>query len=105
MIATGSTLAHAIDTCRKGGARQTFAAATHGLFLDGADAVVARDDRDGVIIGDTVPPFRLKAEAARRKLTIIDTTALVSAEILRSQGRIGPEAAGASLAAAHPARS
>lgn len=95
MIATGSTLAHAIDACRKGGARQIFAVATHALFLNGAEAVVARDDLDGVIIGDTVPPFRLKAEAARRKLTIIDTTALVSAEILRLQGRTGREAAGA----------
>jgi ribose-phosphate pyrophosphokinase len=90
MIATGSTLAHAIDACRKGGARQVFAAVTHGLFLEGAEAVVTRPDLDGIVIADTVPPFRLESDEARRKLTVIDTTALVAEEILRSHYR-GPE--------------
>ena len=84
MIATGATLAHAIDACRKGGARQVFAAVTHGLFLKGADAVVACADLDGIVIADTIPPFRVTSQEARRKLTIIDTTALVADDILRS---------------------
>jgi len=50
MIATGSTLAHAINACRKGGVRQVFAAVTHWLFLAGAEAVVARPDLDGIAV-------------------------------------------------------
>jgi ribose-phosphate pyrophosphokinase len=84
MIATGSTLAHAIDVCRRSGARQVFAAVTHGLLLPGSEAVVARRDLDGIAVADTVPPFRIEAESTRRKLTTIDTTALVAEEILRS---------------------
>jgi ribose-phosphate pyrophosphokinase len=92
VIATGSTLAHAIDACRSGCARRIFAAVTHGLFVEDAEAVVVRGDLDGLVIADTVPPFRLASEEARRKLTVVDTTALVVEEILRSHHLLEPPA-------------
>ena len=36
MIGTGEMLSHAVAACRKGGARNVFAAATHGLFRLGS---------------------------------------------------------------------
>jgi hypothetical protein len=52
----------------------------------------SRGDLDGLVIADTVPPFRLASEEARRKLTVVDTTALVVEEILRSHHLLEPAA-------------
>ena len=79
MISSGSTLLRAATACRKAGARQVFAAATHGLFIGGSDALFG-DALDGVVIGDTVPPFRL-SEANRNRLAVIDTSAVLAAAV------------------------
>ena len=76
MIGTGETLSLAVAACRKGGARKVFAAPTHGLFLAGSEAVVANPDLDGIVVADTVPPFRLCSAVARQKLTEVDSTGL-----------------------------
>jgi ribose-phosphate pyrophosphokinase len=86
VVGTGETLAHAVAACRRGGARQIFAAATHGLFLSGAEAVVGDPNLDGVVVADTAPPFRVCSETARRKLTVVDSTALVAEVIGRLTG-------------------
>jgi ribose-phosphate pyrophosphokinase len=88
LIGTGSTLLRAVRACRKGGATRVFAAATHGLFFTGAEGVVADRALDGIVVMDTVPPFRLDADLARRKLVVLDSTPLV-AEALRRDPSAG----------------
>ena len=86
MIGTGETLSHAVAACRKGGARKVFAAATHGLFLAGAEALLVDPNLDGVVVADTVPPFRLCSAAGRQKLTVMDSTGLAAEAIDRFKG-------------------
>jgi len=83
MIATGSTMLRAAKACRRGGAKRVFAAATHGLFLPGSQDLVASDALDGLVVTDTVPPFRLDLELATRKLTVLDSAALLASAVAR----------------------
>jgi ribose-phosphate pyrophosphokinase len=78
MIATGSTMLRAAKACRRGGAKRIFAAATHGLFLPGSQDLVASDTLDGVVVADTVSPFPLDPQLAARKVTVLDSTALLA---------------------------
>ena len=64
LISTGGTLVRAAKACRAGGATQVFAAAAHGLFIDGAPELFAAPELDGITVTNTVPPFRVPAEAA-----------------------------------------
>jgi ribose-phosphate pyrophosphokinase len=81
MIGTGEKLSLAVAACRKGGARKVFAAPTHGLFLAGSEAMVTNPDLDGIVVADTVPPFRLWSAAARQKVTVVDSTRLAAEAI------------------------
>ncbi|SDF57311.1 ribose-phosphate pyrophosphokinase [Limimonas halophila] len=85
LIASGGTLQRAARTAREQGATGVIAAATHGLFVEDADATLADDAFDAVIVTNSVPAFRLTAEAARGKLTVLDVTPLVGAAIARVQ--------------------
>lgn len=78
LISTGGTLLRAAKACRARGARRVFAAAAHGLFVDGATELFASRDLDGLVIADTVPlPDALTSES-RAKLSILDSTPLVA---------------------------
>lgn len=81
LIATGHTLLRAAKACRSAGARHVFAAATHGLFTGGAPELFGSGDLDGIVIADSVPLPKTLAAAARERLTVLDTTALVAATI------------------------
>lgn len=74
MISTGGTLVRAAKACRAAGATRVFAAAAHGLFIDGAPQLLATEAIDGIAVTDTVPPFRVPAEAAARRLTVLEVT-------------------------------
>lgn len=76
LIASGTTMLRAAEACRAAGARHVIAAAAHGLFMDGADAVFAKSAIDEIVILDTVPAFRLTAPAATAKLHIISAAPL-----------------------------
>jgi ribose-phosphate pyrophosphokinase len=57
MIATGDTLARAMDALTKAGARPEFRiAATHGVLLEGARAKLSRPALQEIIITDSVAP-------------------------------------------------
>jgi ribose-phosphate pyrophosphokinase len=73
MISTGGTLVRAAEACRAAGATRVLAAAAHGLFIGGATELFATPAIDGITVTNTVPPFRLAAEAARR-LTVLDAS-------------------------------
>jgi ribose-phosphate pyrophosphokinase len=73
LISTGGTLVRAAEACRAAGATQVLAAAAHGLFIDRATELFATPAIDGITVTNSVPPFRLAADAARR-LTILDAS-------------------------------
>src|SRR5690606_32417076 len=68
LISTGGTLLRAARACRDGGATRLFAAAAHGLFTGGT-ALLDSPLFERIVLCDTVPPFRLPAELAARRLT------------------------------------
>jgi ribose-phosphate pyrophosphokinase len=72
LISTGGTLVRAAQACRAAGATRVFAAATHGLFIEGARELFATPALDGIVIANTVPPFRVPADVAAQRLTILD---------------------------------
>lgn len=72
LISTGTTMARAAAKCRELGATGVYAAATHGLFVGQANDVVGGRALDGVVITDTVPPFRLSPDTSVAKVTILD---------------------------------
>jgi ribose-phosphate pyrophosphokinase len=74
LISTGGTLVRAAKACRAAGARRVFAAAAHGLFIDGATELFSTPALDGIAVTNTVPPFRVPAEAAARRLTVLDAS-------------------------------
>jgi ribose-phosphate pyrophosphokinase len=54
LISTGGTLQRAAWRCREAGAKRIFAAATHGLFMGEAPAVLADPVFEGIAVADTV---------------------------------------------------
>lgn len=83
LIASGGTMQRAAKTCRKQGATRIYAAATHGLFTGTANETLSSPVFDGIIVTDTVPPFRLLNAAARDKLDMIDSATFTAAAIIQ----------------------
>jgi len=81
LISTGSTLVRAATACRAAGATQAFAAAAHGLFVGGATELFATSALDGITVANTVPPFRVAAETAARRLTVLDVSDAIARAI------------------------
>jgi ribose-phosphate pyrophosphokinase len=76
LISTGSTIARTVKACRSLGATSVYAAASHGLFVGEASQLLADDALTGIIVTDSVPPFRLGEGKARAKLTVLSTAPL-----------------------------
>jgi ribose-phosphate pyrophosphokinase len=83
LISSGTTLARAAQSCVERRATIVYAVATHGVFASDANRVLAEAPLNQVVVTNTIPPFRLKAEAARRKLTVLDATPLFAEAIRR----------------------
>lgn len=81
LISTGGTLVRAAKACRAAGAVRVFAAAAHGLFIDGATELFATPTLDGIIVANTVPPFRVPPEMAARRLTVLDASDAIARAI------------------------
>ena len=84
LISTGGTLVRAARACRAAGATNVFTAAAHGLFVSGARELMEEETIDGIVLANTVPPFRLPAERAAR-LTILDASDVVADAISSSR--------------------
>ncbi|MGZ5905571.1 MAG: ribose-phosphate diphosphokinase [Reyranella sp.] len=80
LISTGGTLVRAAKACRAAGATRVFAAAAHGLFVDGAPELMAEAALDGIVVTNTVPAFRLSEEAAK-KVVMVDVSDAVASAI------------------------
>ena len=83
LIGTGTTIRRAARACAEAGAAEILAAATHGLFLDGAAEMLADPAIARVVVTNTVPPFRLPSELVREKLEVVDATPLLAKAIRR----------------------
>jgi ribose-phosphate pyrophosphokinase len=77
LISTGGTLVRAARACRAAGARRVFAAAAHGLFMDGSPELMAEGALSGIVVANTVPCFRLTRENAG-KIVVVDATEAVA---------------------------
>ena len=76
LISSGTTLCRAAAKCREAGASRIFAAATHGLFIGGAPAVLGAAGFDGIVVGDTVRSEAENAGLLPESVTILDTSRL-----------------------------
>ena len=81
LISTGGTLLRAAEACRAHGATRVFAAAAHGLFIDGAKDLLASPLIDSIVVCDTVPPHRVPSEVAANRLTILGTSGALARAI------------------------
>ena len=83
LISTGGTLLHAATACRASGAEKVYAAASHGIFVGNANRLLSGTELDQVVVTDTIPPFRLDPELAKRKLTVLSAAPLFAEAIRR----------------------
>ncbi len=84
LISTGGTLLRAAQAARKAGAKRVIAMVTHGLFMPGAQEVIADPAIDRFVVTDSVPPFRLEA-GARAKIDTLPVAPLLAETIRRLQ--------------------
>lgn len=83
LISTGSTIARTVKACRSLGAASVYAAASHGLFVGDAAQLLADDALTGIVVTDSVPPFRLSEGKVRAKLTVLSCAHLFAEAIRR----------------------
>lgn len=86
LIASGGTMLRTARKAREQGARRVLAVATHGLFVGEADDVFADPAIDGVVVTNSVPPFRLRDDKVRARLSVVDASPLVGEAIARIRG-------------------
>lgn len=86
LIGAGTTIQRTAAACRGRGACEVHAAASHGLFVGTAPQLLADDALTGIVVTDTVPPFRLPPGAVRDKLTVLSTAPLFAEAIARMHG-------------------
>jgi ribose-phosphate pyrophosphokinase len=83
LISTGGTLLRAARAARKAGAARVIALVTHGLFTPGAAGVIADPAIDRLVVTDTVPPFRLDANACVDKIDTLRAAPLLAETVRR----------------------
>ncbi len=83
LISTGGTILRALKACYAEGAAHVCAAASHGLFVGNAAALVAEPGLGKLVITDSVTPFRLPLELVSRKVEILDSARLFAEAIAR----------------------
>ncbi|MDQ2696663.1 MAG: ribose-phosphate pyrophosphokinase [Pseudomonadota bacterium] len=81
LVSSGTTLARAAAACRAKGARRVYAAVTHGLFVGDANAVLADPALDGLLVTDSIPPFRLDPGLLQGKVTVLPVADLFAQAI------------------------
>ncbi|MCT8974572.1 ribose-phosphate diphosphokinase [Microbaculum marinisediminis] len=85
IIASGGTMTRAAQACRAHGAADVRALAAHGLFTGHAAETLADPVLSGIVVSDTVPPFRLGGEA-RDRVEIVSAAPAVAKAISRLSG-------------------
>ena len=86
LIGAGTTIMRTARACRKLGADPVYAAASHGLFVGEAPRMLADEALTGLVVTDSVPPFRLPAGPVRDKLVVLPTARLFAEALERMHG-------------------
>lgn len=86
MISSGTTLARAAAASKTLGARQVFAAASHGLFAEAAAEVLAHPSLEKVLVTNSIPPLRLPPALLGSRVEVLDSTPLIAEAIRRLHG-------------------
>ena len=81
LISTGGTLLGAAKACRQQGAHTVYAAATHGVFVGGAERLFSAAEIDNIVVSDTIPPLRLEPSLLAGKLVTLSSAGLVTQAI------------------------
>lgn len=84
MISTGGTMARMAEACRANGAASVHLAATHGLFSEGANRILAETEADGIVVADTVPLSAGLSADVRAKVTVVGIADTLAGLIRRS---------------------
>ena len=82
LIATGTTIARTVKACQARGATTIHAAASHGLFVGDAPQLLADEALTGIVVTDSVPPFRLGQGQAAAKLVVLSGIDLFAQAVL-----------------------
>jgi ribose-phosphate pyrophosphokinase len=83
LIAAGTTLMRAVQACRKAGATQVDAFATHGVLLPEAKQLLGPDGPDRLVVTDSILPTRLAGESRSGRLVVLQASALFGEAIRR----------------------
>ena len=65
------------------GATSVIACATHGVFAEEANAILAEAAIDEILVTDTIPPSRIREPRVAKRIRCISTVPLVAAAIRR----------------------
>jgi ribose-phosphate pyrophosphokinase len=82
LISSGTTLQRAARSCRQAGATRIFAAATHGLFMGEAPAVLADPLFESVTVTDTVRSVAAAEGRLPKSIVHLDSARLVADAII-----------------------
>jgi len=83
LISGGTTIARAASACRRHGAQQVFAAASHGVFAVAANATLAASSVEQIVVTDTIPPLRVTDGGLRAKVVQLSVAPLFAEAIGR----------------------
>ena len=83
LIAAGTTLMRAVQACRKAGATQVDAFATHGVLLPEAQQLLGTNGPDRLVVTDSILPTRLAEESRSGRLVVLQASALFGEAIRR----------------------
>jgi ribose-phosphate pyrophosphokinase len=83
LISSGGTMVRAARACRKKGARNVYAAATHAAFTEAANEALADKTLDQVIVTNTITDLPLRNETVQKKLNTLDIAPLFAEAIHR----------------------
>jgi ribose-phosphate pyrophosphokinase len=78
MISSGTTIRRAAALCRERGAVSVHAAATHGVFAEGAAEALGDPTISSVTVTDSVSRVRERAQAFTDKLVVLECAPLLS---------------------------
>ena len=81
LISSGTTLSRTAKACHQQGVLKVYAAATHGVFAQASDRILATPELDQIVITNTIAPFRVMESTVKSKLTILDATPLFAETI------------------------
>lgn len=81
LVSSGTTLLRAAGALRRAGAREVWAAVTHGLFQ--SPEVLEAAQLELFLVTDTVPPFRLPERLVQERLTCVAAGAMFAEAIRR----------------------